>query len=43
MAKHTMRTAGEAVTRPAGDEDSDLAAGTTELQGGGKTCKSCRR
>src|ERR1700758_3374918 len=40
VAEQTMRMAGEAVARQAGIENGDLAAGTAELQGGGKTGKA---
>src|SRR5947208_2673520 len=35
-----MRVAGEAVTRQAGIENGDLAAGAAELQGAGETGKA---
>lgn len=40
VAEHAVRMPGKAVTRPTGVQDSHLAAGTAELQGGGKTCKA---
>src|SRR6185369_11430153 len=35
-----MRVAGEAIARQTGIENGDLAAGTAELQGGGKAGKA---
>src|ERR1700741_2246919 len=43
VAEQAMRMAGEAVARQAGIENGDLAAGTAELQGGGKTGKAAAR
>src|SRR5437660_2174769 len=40
VAEQAMRVASEAVARQAGIENGDLAAGTAELQGGGKTGKA---
>src|ERR1043165_1086563 len=40
VAEQTMRVASEAVARQAGIENGDLAAGTTELQGGRETGKA---
>src|SRR5437763_9576621 len=40
VAEQAMRVAGEAIARPAGIENGDLAAGPAEVQGGGGTGKS---
>jgi len=40
MAEQTMRVAGEAIARQTGIENGDLAAGTTELEGGGEASKA---
>src|SRR5689334_3520164 len=40
VAEQAMRVAGEAIARQAGIENGDLAAGTTELQGGGEAGKA---
>src|SRR5216110_1738726 len=40
VAEQAMRVAGEAIARQAGIENSDLAAGTAELQGGGEAGKA---
>src|SRR5579859_2708789 len=40
VAEQAMRVAGEAIARQAGIENSDLAPGTAELQGGGEAGKA---
>src|SRR5690349_13705632 len=40
VAEQAMRVAGEAIARPAGIENGDLAAGTAELQGSGEASKA---
>ena len=40
VAEQAMRMAGEAITRQTGVQDSDLAAGAAELQGGGEAGKA---
>src|SRR5437762_8256482 len=40
VAEQAMRVAGEAIARQAGIENSDLASGTAELQGGGEAGKA---